>query len=170
VLLVGFLFEFLDFQCPFCRRNTLDVHPQIAREYIDTGKLKYVVLNFPLEKLHPQAFRMAESAECARLQGKYWQMHAHLFKSESRAFATAGATRAAEEMGLDGVAFTACLAGSMADKVSNDVSLGRRHGVDSTPTFLIGRRLPDGAVRLQHKLSGALPYAAYDGLLAKMLE
>src|SRR5438876_1044010 len=73
------LVEFSDFQCPFCARHAKQTLPQIEREYVQTGKLLYVMRNLPLEAIHPDAFRAASAAECAGAQGNYWQMHEKLF-------------------------------------------------------------------------------------------
>src|SRR3989338_4807188 len=69
------LIEFTDYQCPFCARHSRDTLPQLEREYIASGKLKYVFRNFPIESIHPQAFKAHEAANCAGEQGKYWEMH-----------------------------------------------------------------------------------------------
>jgi protein-disulfide isomerase len=55
--------------------------PQLDREYIQTGKVKYVFRDFPLSS-HKQAFKAAEAANCAGEQGKFWQMHARLFENQ----------------------------------------------------------------------------------------
>ena len=65
------LVEFSDYQCPFCGRYARETSPQIRRDYIETGKVKYVFRDFPLESLHPDAFKAAEAAHCAGEQGKY---------------------------------------------------------------------------------------------------
>src|SRR3989344_5210701 len=66
------IIEFSDFQCPFCARFYSDTLPQIQKEYIDTGKVKFVYRDFPLSSIHPQATPAAEAAECAKEQGKFW--------------------------------------------------------------------------------------------------
>src|SRR3990167_1145976 len=68
------LIEFSDYQCPFCSRHSRDTLPQLEREYIASGKLKYVFRNFPIESIHPLAFKAHETANCAGEQGKYWEM------------------------------------------------------------------------------------------------
>jgi hypothetical protein len=71
--------EVSDYHCPFCRRHTLNTQPQIDAGYINTGKVRYVFLDYPIDQLHPEAFRAHEGANCAGDQGKYWEMHATLF-------------------------------------------------------------------------------------------
>src|SRR3989338_7560389 len=67
------IIEFSDFQCPFCGRFYDQTLSQIKKDYIDTGKVKLVFRDFPLS-FHPNAQKASESAECAKEQGKYWEM------------------------------------------------------------------------------------------------
>ncbi len=63
--------EVSDYHCPFCRRHTLVTQPQIDADYINTGKLRYVFIDYPIDQLHPDAFKAHEAANCAGDQGKY---------------------------------------------------------------------------------------------------
>jgi protein-disulfide isomerase len=76
------LIEFSDYQCPFCRRHAENTLPSLDKEYIATGKVRYVFHDFPLEAIHPQAFKAAEAAHCAGEQQKYWEMHGRLFANQ----------------------------------------------------------------------------------------
>jgi len=76
------LVEFSDYQCPFCGLYVRETSSQIRRDYVETGKLKYVFRNFPLEAIHGDAFKAAEAAHCAGEQGKYWEMHDRLFANQ----------------------------------------------------------------------------------------
>ncbi len=72
--------EFSDFQCPFCARFYTQTLGQIEREYIDTGKVKLVYKDFPLNSIHPNAQKAAEAARCAGEQNKFWEYHDKLFE------------------------------------------------------------------------------------------
>jgi len=75
--------EFTDYQCPYCARYAIETLPQIQKEYIDTGKIKYVLKDIPLTSLgHANAEKAAEAALCSGEQGKYWEMHEKLFSSQ----------------------------------------------------------------------------------------
>src|SRR2546425_3089506 len=76
------LVEFSDFQCPFCGRFFATTLPALKKDYIDTGKLRYVFRDFPLDQLHPHARMAAAAAHCAGEQGKYWDMHDVLFQNQ----------------------------------------------------------------------------------------
>src|ERR1044072_8686255 len=69
------LIEFSDYQCPFCARFVRETLPEIEKDYIKTGKLKYVFRDFPITSAHKDAFKAALAAGCALDQGKFWEMH-----------------------------------------------------------------------------------------------
>src|SRR3989344_4001132 len=71
--------EFSDFECPFCGRMFTQTLPQLQRDYIDTGKVRFVYKQFPLTSIHKNAQWAAEASLCALEQGKFWEMHDKLF-------------------------------------------------------------------------------------------
>ena len=71
------LVMFTDYQCPFCSRFETQTLPEIKKQYIDTGKLRFVVRDLPLP-FHPNAPKAAEAAHCAEEQGKYWELREKL--------------------------------------------------------------------------------------------
>jgi len=75
------MIEFSDYQCPFCRRFFETTLPTLKAEYVETGKVRYVFRDFPLDQIHPHARKAAEAAHCAGDQGKYWEMHDLLFQN-----------------------------------------------------------------------------------------
>ena len=77
------IIEFSDFQCPFCSRFFQQTLPQIEKDYIDTGKVKFVYRDLPLDNLHPNARPAHIAAECADEQGKFWDYHDVLFEKQS---------------------------------------------------------------------------------------
>jgi protein-disulfide isomerase len=165
------LIEFSDYQCPFCGRYFRDTLPQLQKEYVETGKVRYVFRNFPIESIHPQAFKAAEAAECAGEQGKYWEMHDRLFGNQS-ALAPADLPGHARALGLDGEKFEKCLESSQtAESIRQDLADAQKAGVRGTPSFFLGLTVPGGeGVKAVQMIQGAQPYAAFkeaiDGLLA----
>ena len=165
------LVEFSDFQCPFCGRHAKQTLPQIERDYVATGKLRYVMRNLPLEQIHPDALRAASAAECAGDQGKYWAMHAKLFGNQ-QALSTDDLVRYAQEAGVEPGAFRQCVeSDTHADKIRQDLNDALAVGVNSTPTFFLGFPEGDGKVKIVRRIQGAHPYpvfkATIDGLLAE---
>ena len=163
------LIEFSDYQCPYCASYSTEVLPQVADQFIATGKVRYVFRDFPLT-MHPNAARAAEAAHCAGAQGKFWEMHDLLFKNA----AALGADKLpgyARALGLNQTAFGECLAsGRFAPDVQKDIVEGTTAGVNSTPSFFVGIAQPDGSVKLVRRLNGLRPFddyrAAIEGALS----
>ncbi len=133
------LVEFSDYQCPYCRRFFASTLPTLKKEYIDTGKIRYVFRDFPLESIHPHAKKAAEAAHCAGEQGQYWPMHDTLFGSQE-ALEASDLRNYAARLGLDVPAFTTCVESGKYDAtVQTNVAEGSAAGVDGTPAFVVGR-------------------------------
>ncbi len=164
------IIEFLDYQCPFCARHFRETLPQIQQEYIKTGKVKYVVREFPLESIHPQAFKASEAALCAGEQKKYFEMHDRLF-SDQKALGVKDLPKHAEVLGLDVPKFQQCVeSGKYAAKVRKDVADGQRAGVSGTPSFFLGLTEPNSSeVKPVRSLKGAQPYPAFQAAIDDLL-
>ena len=131
--------EFSDYQCPFCKRHFSTVFPIIKKEYIDTGKLRYVLRDFPIASLHPQAKKGHEAAYCAGEQNRYWEMHDTLFEN-SKDFSVPALNRYAQEIGLDGDRFKNCLQSrKYGSRIEKEITEGTKAGVRGTPTFFVGQ-------------------------------
>jgi protein-disulfide isomerase len=134
--------QFADFQCPFCQRHHDETEPLIYDQYIRTGLVRYVVKDFPLSTVHPQAQKASEAAECAGVQGAYWPMHDKLYDEQQQWSGNAGSLalfkQYARNLGLDGVAFDACLDGGVFDEeVRWDYQEGLGAGVHGVPMFFL---------------------------------
>jgi protein-disulfide isomerase len=141
--------EVSDFQCPFCREWHEQSYAAIKKEYVDTGKIRFAYINFPLP-MHKNAWPAAEAAMCAATQDKFWPMHDSLFASQDR---WAGAAN--PEPVLDSIAvsvgvtpgpFTQCVTQhQMRALIQADIDRATQSGVNSTPSFLIGGKMIEGA-------------------------
>ena len=165
------LVEYSDYQCPFCSRYVRDTLPMIERDYIKTGKIKYVFRDFPLESIHPNAMVASEAAACANEQGKYWEMRDRLFGNQTM-LAAADMPAHAKAIGIEAASFQQCLAGGKhKESIRKSMAEALSLGVTGTPTFFIGTISPsDSKVKVIRALRGAAPYANFkevlDGLLA----
>ena len=160
--------EFSDYECPFCARYVRDTYDQIQKEYVDTGKVRYVFRNFPLAQIHPNATKAAEAAECAGAQGKFWPYHDRLF-ANPKAMSMADLNAYGTGLGLDMPTFQQCMAGQMAAKVRRDLTEAAQAGMAGTPTFFIGTTTADGKVKVLKKMVGALPYNAFKATFDELL-
>lgn len=156
--------EFTDYQCPFCSRHFLETYPQIKADYIDTGKVRYVFMDFPLSNIHPQAQQAAEAGRCAGDQGAYVEMHDMLFARQGewngRGDAADLFTDYAVELGLDETAFAACMDGRTHETtVLADLEQGSRLGITGTPAFFLNGNF----------LSGAQPYEVFRNAIETLL-
>ncbi len=162
------LIEFSDYQCPFCGRHVQQTAPEILKEYVDTGKLRYVFRDFPLEAIHPQAFKAAEAARCAGDQGKYWEMHDMLFANQ-RELQPEKLAGYAAALGLATDAFQACLEqGKYSAAIKRDQEDGTKLGVRGTPTVAVGMSEGDQAKNVV-VIRGAQPFASFKTELDKLL-
>ncbi|HEX5575287.1 MAG TPA: thioredoxin domain-containing protein, partial [Gemmatimonadales bacterium] len=76
------VYEMSDFQCPYCRQFALETFPSLDKEYIATGKVRWVFINFPLTSVHPHAAAAAQVALCAADQRGFWRVHDLLFQNQ----------------------------------------------------------------------------------------
>jgi protein-disulfide isomerase len=163
------LIEFSDYQCPFCQRFFQTTLPTLKAEYINTGKLRYVFRDFPLDSIHPQARKAAEAAHCAGEQGKYWEMH-HLLFQNQRALQVEDFERYALKLNLDDAAFEACLEqGKYATKVEKNYADGSAVGITGTPGFFIGKTGANGTIEGTF-IRGAQPIVAFRQVIDRLLE
>jgi protein-disulfide isomerase len=165
------LVEFTDYQCPFCRRHAQQVLPNILADYVKTGKVRYVIREFPLTQIHPRAARASEAALCAGDQGRYWEMHGKLFSEQNR-LADEDLLAHAESIGLDLDRFKGCLEeGRHRARVEADTAAGAKAGVAGTPSFLLGLTDPADPDKFTatELLQGALPYPQFQAAIDKLL-
>jgi len=151
--------EFTDYQCPFCRTFKETTFAEIRRQYIETGKVRFVVRDFPLSN-HPDAMPAAEAARCAGDQHKFWEMHDALF-SDSGKLGREGLIQAAGWLKLDVELFQSCLeSGKHKQEIQNDLQVATSLQIQATPSFLIGKTTGDevsGAI-----VVGAQPFSAFE--------
>ncbi len=134
------VYEMSDFQCPFCKRQ-VRYWPLLEKEYIATGKVRWIFINFPLISIHPNAVPAAELAMCAGRAGKFWEAHDLVFRTQ-RVWAplkdpgsvpAPSSTPSAQEP-----AVVQCLEkGETRAEIESDVEGSIKAGAQSTPTFYI---------------------------------
>ena len=165
------MIEFSDYQCPFCEKFFSTTLPLIEKNYIETGKVKFVYRDFPIPNIHPNAVPAALASECADDQGKFWEYHNKLFENQRQweSLDVQNGMRTfeqfAEELDLDSDTFNTCLeSGKYLDEVQKDLNDGLSYGVTGTPGFIIGNEKIGYT-----KMSGAQPYSTFQQLFDRLL-
>jgi protein-disulfide isomerase len=143
--------------------------PELLKNYVETGKVRYVVRDYPLG-FHKYAAKAHEAAHCAREQDRYWEMHEQLFANQ-KALQLENLPGYAESAGVaDLAAFSACLeSGQYAERGRKSLADGAKAGVSGTPSFLIGVMQPDGTVKATKFIRGAQRYPVFDDAIKEVL-
>ena len=164
------IIEFSDFQCSYCLSYVTQTLPQIDKDYIRSGKVKYFFRNLPLTSGHPNAFRAAEAAHCAAEQGKFWQAHDRFFANQNTLNPNDWPQHA-RALGLDVPKFNECLqSGKFDEGINKDLDEAQSLGIDGTPAFLIGVMAPNGqTVSVRKVMLGAEPYDSFKQALDELL-
>ncbi len=135
------IYEFTDFQCPYCSRGQ-EAMNQVIEFYGDN--VRHVFKHLPLA-MHADAHGAAEGSLCAADQGKFWEMHDWMFANRS-SLGVDSQIAYAEELGLDVAAYTTCLESKVhAADVDQDMAVARGLGITGTPGFVINGRIINGA-------------------------
>lgn len=170
------MIDFSDYECPFCKRYFDETFAQLKKEYIDTGKVKYVYRDLPLPFHDPLATQEAIAANCAREQGgdeMYFAYHDEIFmrtKSNGNGLTTADLSTIALDLGLQLAPFQSCFESEKySDEIQKDLADASAYGATATPTFFIGKSDSSGTFTAT-KLVGAQPYSAFKAILDQQLK
>jgi protein-disulfide isomerase len=129
--------EFADLQCPFCAQYERDVFPTILKRYVRTGKvrLELRLLRF----LGPDSDRLARVAAAAATQNRMWQFVALAYQRQGRENSGYATDEFINRLSAD-AGLKSPDAGAAAERqVQRDEQAARTLGIESTPSFLIGR-------------------------------
>ncbi|MBA3344540.1 MAG: thioredoxin domain-containing protein [Gemmatimonadales bacterium] len=144
------VYEMSDFQCPYCRNFALQTFPALEREFIATGKVRWVFVNFPLTSIHANAVPAAEVALCAGKQGAFWPVHDLLYQyqktwaplKEPAPFFLS----LADSADISKPELVECVkAPATRTEVRTEAEGSQRAGAASTPSFYIEGGLLSGA-------------------------
>lgn len=148
--------QFADFECPYSA-SSFQVMQWIKKEYGEHVRLVY--RHFPVATIHPNASHAAQAAECARTQGKFWEMHDTLFLNQKN-LSPENIRQYASALQLDMKAFDSCLKDEVVQKrVVQDVEDGLAAGVSGTPTFFVNG----------FKMQGFIPAAGWLSIFNKLI-
>jgi len=158
--------EFTDYQCPFCKRFTQNTFPFLKRDYIDTGKVRWLVRDLPLG-FHKDARKAAQAAYCAAEQDRFWIMRDSLFRNSNN-LGVEHLKSYAADLELDTHAFAECLASERhLDKIDDYTNIAASQRLTGTPSFIVGRTTPE---RLSGRvIIGAQTPAVFGAEIRKLL-
>lgn len=157
--------DFSNYLCGYCRDHANDVLPLIKRDYIDTGKVRYVFRDFPFGG-QENVIRAGEAAACAADNNLYFEYHEALFRAQMQWAGLRGEALdgyfadLAGQIGMAPASFLQCLkSGSKRAGVLADQKLATDLGLTGTPTFLVNGE----------KYTGQRPYDSWREILDNAL-
>jgi len=134
--------QYMSLTCPHCRNFHLTVYPEFKRRFIDTGKVRYILREFPIGKSSGNAtiaLRCAPPDKYLELYGKFMEQQASWVSLEVRPDAIYAV---AKQVGMTRPQFDACLQNQdMIAKLKWVKDRGRKLGIIGTPNFFIGTKL-----------------------------
>jgi protein-disulfide isomerase len=159
--------EFTDYQCPFCRRFESETFADVKKNYIDTGKVRFVSRDLPLD-FHPNAAPAAEAVRCAGEQNKFWEMHDAIMQDKATDLGTDSILKYGDKISLNMTAFRACVAEKkFTAAIQKDTADAGTLGINGTPSFVIAKTAPDQLDGV--RIVGAVPYAVFDSAIKNLL-
>jgi protein-disulfide isomerase len=120
--------EYADLECPYCAKTHL---------LLEDVPVRRVFRHFPVVSKHPRARVLAQAAEAAALQGRFWEMHDSLYADQGR-LDLPHLWERAERLGLDLDRFERDRrSDEVGERVERDFRSGIRAGVTTTPTLFV---------------------------------
>ncbi len=138
--------EFGDFECPGCGQFATIQEPDLRKRIVEAGLANFKFMDFPLQS-HANTLTAHLAAGCADEQGKFWEMHDHLYAGQYdwNGQATSAPRKVIDEyaksIGLDMAKYNDCFDKQrpMAQIMANQAE-GTKLGISGTPTIVIGNR------------------------------
>jgi protein-disulfide isomerase len=136
----------------------LEKFPLLEAEYIDTGKVKFIVHSFNLGR--PEMALAAEAAWCAQDQGKFFEYQHALYENQGTAWNQGNLADLAGRLDLSRESFSQCLSnGNHRADVENARRAAVNRGVNSTPTFFVNNQ----------RIEGNVPYEEFQRVIEQEL-
>lgn len=162
------IIQFSDYTCHYCARHSRETFPEIDKNYIKTGKIRYAIIDYPWPGNVP-AMNASLAAHCAHEQGKFWEMHRELTTDPT---AIDDLNAIAEFIELDMKKFTTCVETEKCKNiVSLNIQLGSDLNIPSVPGFIIAfvdQENPQKVKGISY-IRGAKPYAHFQQEIEKAI-
>lgn len=155
--------EYSDFECPYCQL----IYPSLKQiQSTSGGQIAWVMRDFPLYQIHPQAMPAANAAECiaAQLGNKGWWQFADDDFANQASIGSAFFTAEAQKLGVNMAEYNSCVASSTyLSKIEQDTTDAENSGGNGTPfTVIINTKTGK-----QYPISGALPLAQIQAVITQ---
>jgi len=133
--------EYADFECPYCAQFAVLTLPDVMQRLVQTGRVRWRFHDYVIPG-HTKSPLAHEAAACAGEQGKFWEMHDHLYFNQNRWVEARNTGRLlrdyAQQVGLDMDRYDACVQGhKYLSRIQASGRQGSARGVNSTPTLII---------------------------------
>ena len=155
------MIEYSSLTCPHCAHFHEAILPQIRETYIDTGKMRLEMRDFPLDQY---ALRAAAMARCAP-ENRYFPLLDMIFKQQAKWTRATDPIAALKQIGrlagINGEQADACMSNEALLDGILKIRLGGQqdHDVNSTPTFVVGTE----------KVVGAQPFETFQKAIEPQL-
>lgn len=160
------LVEFADYQCPFCRQFQSTVFQRLKKEYIDTGKLRFISRDLPLD-FHSNALTAAQASRCAGDQNRFWEMRDALIAHADR-LEPASVTGYGQQLGLNMEQFQSCMSSEKyVPDIRANIAEATGAEIQGTPTFVLGKTSSTAIEGI--KLIGAQSYEVFTKAIGEQL-
>ena len=161
------IYEYSDYECPFCARHVIQTEPALLAGFGETGSVKFVFRDMPLSSLHANAVAAAIAANCVAEQDivLFWQMHDQVFRTQKEwaplEEALSFFAGLVQELGADTTQYGSCMANNAAQlaKVNESLAEAQSFGYTGTPSFRFVREETGESF----SLTGAQPYDTFAG-------
>jgi protein-disulfide isomerase len=162
--------EYSDYRCSHCGAFVLETEPLLVKDYIETGKVKFVYRSMGGWSGEPSLLG-AEASYCAGEENKFWEYHDILFANQGASLEMTNFVTWAETIGLDTDAFRKCMDERRYQaRADQDAQDGSALGVQGTPTFFLTYSV--GGEEKTRVIQGAMPFETFqqeiDTALAEM--
>lgn len=160
------MIEWGDYQCTFCYRFHQDTLDDIKRDYVETGALRIIFQDFPLNG--PDSMLAAHASRCAADQEKFWQYHDTLYLNwggERTGWITGQSLYGfALDANLDISEFNECMSSERyMQSTQEGYERAQQAGIGATPSFVIH----DGSRAV--KITGNQPLEVFVAVLEEFL-
>lgn len=133
------LVEFGDYKCPTCKKWGETILPKLSKDFIDSGKAKFLYVNFPINGKESTLSAIAAESVYKNSPKQYWIFHEALFNAQSKDLTTEQILKISSKIdGIKGkVLEQDIIHQKTASEIDKDMELVSKFDVQETPTIII---------------------------------